>query len=282
MIKKEHFLNSSKIDNKNIMVISDFHYSDTNSLGRLNSLYEMAAKEEISHIVIPGDLYNGSDYGIYQHNSRLMGFINNISQFAPVFYVQGNSEQDSLYVVGFLCDPEDFLRPTVHVLGNLHKEINKNFMAKEDGINVVGLGLDKSFYSLNDSYKPRAIAFYYRKWFSMLGKMISPTDFNVLLCHEPMVGEALALSGLNPDLFDLIITGHRHGANYPDELKTALTIYPDLISDAYPKYVSGFYHINGINAPMFVANGITEYTLDNKELEKEHEPVVDFIRVRKL
>ncbi len=88
MIKKEHVITSPKVDNeKNIMILSDLHYNSQNGFNKLRLLHSIAFSEDITHIVIPGDLYDGSDENIYRNGPRITGFLDSISGYAPVCYV---------------------------------------------------------------------------------------------------------------------------------------------------------------------------------------------------
>lgn len=283
MIKKEYSLSSSKVDSdKNIMVISELHYNDMKGFNRTRLLQSVAETENISHIIIPGDFYNASDEKVYRNSSRIVGFLNNMSRYAPVCYVQGNSEQESDYLPNFVSNPESFLSPKVHLLGQFYlTDNNPNIIFADSDINIVGLGLDKAIYDYMDKNKPGVIAKYYGKWFSALEKMINKDRFNILVCHDPMIGETLSYLQY-PDLFDLIITGHRHEAFYPDELLSILATSNEYMEEAFPKYKSGFYNVKGLNSKLFVADGITKYGLANSLLENEHEAEVDFVRIRKI
>ncbi len=282
MIKKEHIITSPKVDDeKNIMVLSDLHYNSQNGINKLRLVNKTAFTEDITHIVIPGDLYDGSDENIYRNSHRITGFLDSISRYAPVCYVQGNSEQDCRYLPDFLWDPASFFSGDVHIIGNLDSMYNPNYSYSTGDVTIVGLGLDKRIYKLDDKHKPQAIAKSYSKWFSILDSTLCKDRFNILVCHDPMVGESLSYLNIDPNLFDLIITGHKHGAVYPADLVTLLATSKELSSEAFPKYQEGFYDIDGVGAKMFVSGGITEYTLENSELEASHEGTIDFIRIRK-
>ena len=111
-----------------------------------------------------------------------------------------------------------------------------------------------------------------------LSKCCGSKTFNILLCHDPIIINALRLYQKDhPQLnFDLILSGHTHGGFFPYWMKS-------IIERAYPTYTKGIFS-TGNNQSVVVSEGITKFHSSFgklQSLESFHEGTIDYVKVLK-
>ena len=115
--------------------------------------------------------------------------------------------------------------------------------------------------------------------------MRGSNNFNILLCHDPIIIKALQLyQQEHPQLnFDLIVSGHNHGGLFPYWMKAILEYSGVDIEKAYPSYSKGMLQI-GNNQFGVVSEGITKFHSGFGKLqtfEKFHEGTIEYVKILK-
>lgn len=175
-------------------------------------------------IVITGDLLD-------RHEGRTdvdsaMGFIQEITNIAPVYFVSGNHEHQSGEWDILL---EELIEAGVTVLDN-----GKSILEK-DGETITILGLaDKS---VNQHYD------------KMLHTLMAGQEdsFNILLCHRPELFETYVKENI-----DLAFTGHAHGGQIIIPFLRQGIFAPH--QGFFPKYTEGMHEKDG--TVMVVSRGL--------------------------
>ena len=175
-------------------------------------------------IVITGDLLD-------RHEGRTdvdsaMGFIQEITNIAPVYFVSGNHEHQSGEWDILL---EELIEAGVTVLDN-----GKSILEK-DGETITVLGLaDKS---VNQHYD------------KMLHTLMAGQEdsFNILLCHRPELFETYVKENI-----DLAFTGHAHGGQIIIPFLRQGIFAPH--QGFFPKYTEGMHEKDG--TVMVVSRGL--------------------------
>lgn len=282
MKRNEYRIYSDKIkDNKNIAILSDVHISEKTSNSRLNMILDELEKIEPTHIVIPGDLYNVDKSTVCE--DKVTNFVVNATGIADVFYVKGDIEDESAILnmsilpAGLKHNKNDRL----HIFGEDLEEL-----CCQDDLCITGIKLPNSFYKLGEGKKIETLLRKYFEYLERLSEKCHDDKFNVLLCHDPIIRDALKImEALKDDSlnFDLVIAGHNHGGMMPAVLKEIIKPFTKDIKKYYPTYLKGLWNIDG-NGYMIVSEGVTKYHSEMgvlEQLEKIHNGTVENVRVLK-
>lgn len=206
MEKNEYFIYSDKIcSNKNIVVCSDIHIEENMPNDTLREIVNELEKINPTHIVIPGDLYE-VDYESV-HTYRVKNFIDCLTNIAEVFYVSGDSEK---YTLAKGLDKN--FNDRFHVLGE--QPIFNEKIVIDNDVSISGVVLSQNFYQLSKKQKIKMLLTQYKEYLEELSKLAGDHRYNILLCHDPIVGGAIMEWGniyheyFN---FDLILSGQDKG-----------------------------------------------------------------------
>lgn len=290
MKKREYNVYTNKVDSdKNIAIVSDMHISEETPVEKLIDTLDTLSEIKPTHIVMPGDLYDVDLTTIF--NKKVTSFINDATDIAPVFYVKGDSEdRGALYSMKILPKGlENGQNKDFHVLNESNRDFSfDNYTFK--GINFTGLKLPQEFYSLSEYNKARYILTHYKEYLEKMSKKIETLkykgyeDFSVLLCHDPAIIDAITHYNFteNEQLnFDLIISGHNHGGQYPESLRPLFQMIGK--GSLYPSYRDGM-HFTGDDQIAIVSEGITKYPEGMgfmSNFERFHEGTIENVRVLK-
>ena len=123
----------------------------------------------------------------------------------------------------------------------------------------------------------------YNKYLEKLSKYCGTKNFNILLCHDPIIVKALQLYQKEHDNlnFDLIISGHNHGGLFPYWLKSVLEYSGADMERLYPTYTKGIFETN-YNQYTIVSEGVTRFHSGFGKLqflEKCHEGTIENVKV---
>ena len=286
MKRNEYKLYSSKVkSDKNIAIVSDLHISESMSDSALTEVLDTLDDINPSHIVIPGDLYNVDISTICE--DKVTKFVNEASLIADVFYVKGNIE-DKGSILNMRILPTGLSKnnnPKIHILCEKIGDYQERFV-HYDGINISGIRMPESFYKLSEYEKVTMLLSKYQRYLERLSKQCGESNFNVLLCHDPIIRDMLMVMETiknEPLNFDLVISGHNHGGMFPESLKPLFKLISKDIKKYYPSYTDGIMTCDN-NSIMIVSEGVTKYHSEMgvlEHLERFHEGTVENVRVLK-
>ncbi len=246
--KFEYIIESSKIvEDKNVAICSDLHINKKTPEKKIDDVLQALADIKPTHIVIPGDLYDVDDTTIFNMPDKVSLFIDNATDIADVFYVKGNVEQKSELLPYRLYNNNN---PKFHLLCE-HNSDGKYRYIYNNGITIAGIKLPLDFYVLSESERAKCLLLQYRKYLEKLSKYCGAKNFNILLCHDPIIARTmLYLRTLTSNAkdetnlnFDLIISGHNHGGMWPDWMKPLFKLIGANIELCYPTYTKGMIDI---------------------------------------
>src|SRR5690625_1717945 len=206
------------------------HISDLHSKNWGVTLVDLIQKEEPDIIVITGDLIDSNNQDV----NIALEFVNQIREFATIYFVSGNHEAWSdLY---FELE-EKLTELGVTILDNDRVVLTK------DGEQILLAGLqDPAFYSESNllSEQNNIVE-------SNLQELINDFDsFKLLLSHRPELFDMYIQNEI-----DLVLSGHAHGGQIRIPLIGGL-VAPD--QGFFPTYTEGIYKENKTN--MIVSRGL--------------------------
>lgn len=282
MKTRQYKMYSNKIDSsKNVAICSDLHLSGKTPKKTIVKVLDTLQEIKPTHIVVPGDLYDVCYETITQKEDIVTEFINEATSIADVFYVKGNIEQRSMLLPYGLYYNKN---PRFHLLCEETFD-GKDKYVNYDDVNISAIKLPMSFYYFSEEEKCAILLERYNKYLEKLSKYCGSKNFNILLCHDPIIVRALKLYQkdhlqLN---FDLIVSGHNHGGLFPYWMKAILEYSGVDIERAYPTYTKGML-TTGDNQAVVVSEGITKFHSGFGKLqllEKFHEGTIEYVKVLK-
>ena len=284
MKRIEYTIESSKVDSdKNIAICSDMHINDKTSNRKIEEILDTLIEINPTHIVILGDLYDVNWDDTLNNTDKVLYFIDQATKIADIFYVKGNMEQRSTLLPYFFY--YNFY-PEVHLLCEDNSK-GKHTYFSNNGINFAGIKLPTNFYRLNEQEKTKLLLTKYKKYLEKLSNICGSENFNILLCHDPIIKDAfdyLAINGIIDLNFDLIISEHNHGGLMPKCMKPLfklLNFNTELLS---PTYTNGLFEIGNEGKNLIVSEGITKFHSDFGKLqflEEFHEGTIENVKVLK-
>jgi len=206
------------------------HISDLHSKNWGVTLVDLIQKEEPDIIVITGDLIDSNNQDV----NIALEFVNQIREFATIYFVSGNHEAWSdLY---FELE-EKLTELGVTILDNDRVVLTK------DGEQILLAGLqDPAFYSESNLLNEQNNIVE-----SNLQELINDFDsFKLLLSHRPELFDMYIQNEI-----DLVLSGHAHGGQIRIPLIGGL-VAPD--QGFFPTYTEGIYKENKTN--MIVSRGL--------------------------
>ena len=216
-------------DGYKIVQISDFH--NTGSAKLTEKLISEIKAENPDIIVITGDLIDSRNTDV----KTVLQFIQEFSDVAPIYYVNGNHESRVIDEYAELKEGLENLG--VKVLENEAVNLEKN------GDEVVLMGISDLNFSETAQYIGEAQAA--DDQLSMLSEK-TKYQFTILLSHRSELIEIYAANNM-----DLVFSGHAHGG------QIRLPFIGPVIAPnqgLFPKYTSGVYSEEGTQ--MVVSRGI--------------------------
>jgi len=277
MKRNEYSIYNNKIrGDKNIAICSDIHINSKTPDKKLQEVLDNLEDIKPTHIVIPGDLYDPDEETI--HSYRVKKFIDNMTEIAKVYYIAGDAE-GHLLPAGIRNNLNSKFRILCEKL-----YFDEQFLEDRD-VTVAGLRLPNQFYRLNEEEKLNTLLFKYREYLEKLSKDCGDNNLNILLCHDPVIVRAMMhFSYVYAEHFnfDLVISGHNHGGNFPKLLKLFRNILATDI-DFNSLYTKGVHEIDYDKYAM-ISEGITKYDqslLPFESLEHFHEGTIENVKVYK-
>lgn len=294
MRRKEYILFSDKLnEDLNIAICSNIHFDEnmkreyTNRYG--SGEYHYALTHKIlrqlraikpTHIVIPGDLFNSSISSLgympsCNPGSCVLYFLQRANEIAPVYYTPGNTDEffDKLLPISFGISSKGLLD-----IYNKAWEPKRTKSSYSDGSRIAfsGLSLPNQFYMLSKKEKLIFLLEKYKEKLKELSKFVDEHSFHVLLCHDPIIKEALISLGLD---FDLVISSTTTHPKWLQKYLMNKGYDPELL---YPEYSVGSYDLG--QGKLIVSEGITRYHSNFgklQSLEHFHNGTIENVRVLK-
>lgn len=210
-----------------IAQISDLHNVEFGEDNKL--LLQKIAESRPDIIVITGDLVDSSHTDL----DAAIGFAENATVIAPVYYVTGNHEA---YISQY-----DYLKERLEAFGVIVLEDRGILLERErEHLSLLGLS-DPDFIIRGDMFGevPAMAA-------TKLKGMQMQETYTILLSHRPELFETYASCGI-----DLVLSGHAHGGQFRLPFVGGL-VAPN--QGIFPKYDAGVYEKG--NTSMVVSRGI--------------------------
>lgn len=241
--------------NKNIVLISDIHYSSKKDIKNLNYILDNIKKLKPDYICIPGDIIDKSEI---DDEKDFINWLKILSRLSKVIISIGNHEfyinkQEKIFGLN-----KSFLEK----LSNIDKVYlldNKNVII--DNINFIGLTVPMKYYEENDSLND------FNKCLNSI--KIYKKYYNILLCHSPInICDYEILKDKN---INLILCGHMHGGMVPKFMRKIFK-NRGIISPKkrlFPSIAYGYLKIK--NTDIIISSGIKviPYKLINKFFRSE-------------
>ena len=241
--------------NKNIVLISDIHYSSKKDIKILNNILDNIKELKPDYICIPGDIIHKSKIN---DEKLFINWLKKLSLISKVIISIGNHEfYINKYKKIFGLNKSFFKK--VSKINNIYLLDNENIVI--DNINFIGLTPSIEIYH-NESNN-------LDKFNKCLKKVkTNKKNYNVLLCHSPV---NIVNSNLLNNI-DLILCGHMHGGVVPNFMRKIFKnkgfINPNL--NLFPKDVYGL--IKKDNTSIIITSGIK--VLHSNILNKIFKPEV--------
>lgn len=277
MKRNEYIIYNDKIrSDKNIAICSDTHINTKTTDKKLKEILDTISDINPSHIVIPGDLFDPDIETI--HSYRVKRFIDDMTEIAKVYYIAGDAEEHFL-PAGIRNNCNRKFRILCEKL-----YFDELFLEDQD-VTIAGLRLPNEFYRLGEEEKLQTILFKYRDYLQKLSKDCGDDNFNILLCHDPIITQAMIyfanIYGEHFN-FDLIVSGHNHGGDFPKLLKLVRSILATDI-DLKSQYTKGAYEVD-FDKYAVISEGVTKYDQSLcpfRSLEYFHEGTIENVKVLK-
>lgn len=271
------------IPDTTIAVGADFHISKKTKNKKIQEVLDTFDSIKPTCIVMPGDLYNVDYKTVYSDDTKVIDFLNQATEIAPVYYAPGNSELKCDFLPEGLTNNTN---PNLHILCDSSKEFwemgerNPKFtdMVVTEDMTVSAIKLPLEFYGMHEYQKSRFLLD--NITLGYLIDMNFETDenkLNILICHDPYI---ITLARYLNQI-DLVLSGHNHGGLFKEELKPLLKKLKADLELLYPTYIKGLWHRG--NPHFVISEGITKYHTDMgalQHLDRFHEGTIEVTRVR--
>ena len=240
---------------KNIVLISDIHYSNKKDIKVLNCVLENIKKLNPDYICIPGDITNKSKI---KNEKEFIDWLNKLSKVSKVIISIGNHE----FYINKYKKIYGLNKPLLKEISNIENVYildNKNIVI--DNINFIGLTIPieyyKETYSSKNFYKCLDNLKTYKKY------------YNILLCHSPLnISNYNILKDRN---IDLVLCGHMHGGIVPKFMRK-LFKQRGLISPnkrLFPKIAYGYLKVSNTNIIISSGIKVVPFKIVNKIFKPE-------------
>lgn len=296
-MKINEFIIYTKKDfsNEKFAIISDIHISDNIDLNKLSQIINNLYIVNPDYILIAGDLYNADCNDIEITKKITINFLQSLSKICKVYISLGKHELEpllnkkindsdihnkkaansALLLMNSIFKLESNtklykLRNNINFVGQFtsHNVINN------DNFTITGLNFDYNFYHHNND---NIFPYEYKDYIIKQTEKLNNNDFNILLCHEPIIIDYFHTI---PELkkYDLIISSHNHG-NLNSLIYNALLKNNDKLNN---KYAHGLIIKN--NTPFIISKGITKFHSAEgylQRLEKNNEGNIELVKIRR-
>lgn len=253
-IKKYFYeIDTKKIKNKRIVLLTDIHYYDKSIIDELNILLEELTALKPDFICIAGDLIDSSRI---QNREVLFIWLKELGKIAKTIIAIGNHE-----LLNRKTKQEDFDSNLFDRISKIPNVIivNNESVDMED-INFMGLNLPANYF-----YKDNEPDEFFIKYINKEFPKLNNSSFNVLLCHTPLaICKDKVISKMKiASSLDLVLSGHTHGGVTPEFLKPYLK-NKGLYSPLRKIWFENAYgHIKRKNIDIIISSGITKLSRYN-------------------
>ena len=208
MKNKEVFLTTKNVNNKNIVLLSDIHYSNIFNLKIFDKIISQIKKLSVDYIFIIGDLIDNTNINY----DVLYSFLSDLEKYGKVFITLGNHDiykynnvKRSLFNLGkniWIRSNHSKLLKIIDKLDNTYLLDNNSYIDKESNICITGINMSFEYYASNENID------IFKKEINDINIKLNPKYYNILLIHSPYNVYKV------PDVlndYDLILYGHMHG-----------------------------------------------------------------------
>lgn len=283
-------INTNKINNsKKILVISDLHLTRDKGFKHLDEIKHTVLSDEISEIIIPGDIYNDVNELKNKHfRDKSLQVLWDFAQRRQVFVSLGNHDLMTKTNSGWKKGDVSLMEEAFQDLPNFYL-IHNGEQLRYDSISYSAFSPDFTYYE--DEKKSRkdleSESDYEESFMENYNpSLFDKNAFNIFLTHEPqsIIKLSTKKGSCIQDNTDLVISGHMHDGMVPHTLKrfSNNTGFISPQKQFFPSYAHGAVKINGttfiINGPV---NAMVENSLAN-EIMGANATIIDLKKVEKI
>lgn len=215
-----------------IALISDAHLGRFNNTNRfVNALDTIKSRENITHLLILGDVVNTSNEHLHD-----LDHLGEVASDIDVFFIYGNHDY------------------TTHLRTDEDRTIIEGLPEKLHDLGVTILENDSAQIITSENH-PIVLAGIADLWanqysFEMLDH-VDPNQTCILMSHNPDVAKYLHEEYEQPDIVDLIVSGHTHSGEMHLPFIGPLWHLPIKIPQSYDE---GFFSYE--DTPLFITSGL--------------------------
>ena len=208
MKNKEVFLTTKNVNNKNIVLLSDIHYSNIFNLKIFDKIINQIKNISVDYIFIIGDLIDNTNINY----EVLYSFLSKLEEYGKVFITLGNHDiykynsiKRNIFNLGkniWIRSNHSKLLKIIDKLDNTYLLDNNSYIDNESNICITGINMSFEYYASNENID------IFKKEINDINIKLNPKYYNILLIHSPYNVYKI------PDIlndYDLILSGHMHG-----------------------------------------------------------------------
>ena len=239
MKNKEVFLTTKNINNKNIVLLSDIHYSNTFNIKIFDKIINQIKKLSVDYIFIIGDLIDNTNINY----DVLYSFLSDLEKYGKVFITLGNHDiykynnvKRSLFNLGkniWIRSNYSKLLNIIDKLDNTYLLDNDSYIDKESNICITGISMSFEYYANDENTD------IFKKEINNVNIKLNSKYYNILLIHSPY--NVYKVPDILKD-YDLVLSGHMHGGLVHPLFSKLFKKNKGLISsrkELFPNYVRG-------------------------------------------
>lgn len=242
----DYNLKTEKLDNINIVHISDIHFANPYNLQILEKILQRIKELKPDYICITGDIIDNNKVLDDENSYKIIyNFFEKMCNFSKVIVTLGNHEmKGKKYTIANYNDILKKLRKVSNLI------VLDNEMYIDNNICFIGFNPSYEYYEV----KGRDYKIFIRD-FSKSNFKLDKSKYNILLTHTPkdILSDNIYTNIEILKDFELILAGHTHGGMVPVKIKGHMGI----ISPGkrlFPKNVRG--HLKRKNTNLIICSGI--------------------------
>lgn len=263
-----------------LAVLSDIHFGSKTSQKYLNEIINKVSNINPDFIIMPGDIIDNG-YFDSSKKDQLLNFFKELKEISMVIMSLGNHDIKHHDKYEWLSKNNNELFNEISKINNIKVLNNDNYIDEKYNINFIGYTQPYETYkSLRDfgSFKEDINEVFENPFGSEY--------YNVLLAHNPMPFDELALEYVNIlKSTDLIISGHMHGGLVHPLIRPLFKDGRGIISPdkkLFPKRTRGMNKLGEID--LFISDAYTKLPENAKifrHLDKLYPKKIEEIKIKK-
>lgn len=279
------FTNKISSDMK-LLIISDIHREINQGGENLKKIKNNVDMQEISTILIPGDITNNvNDLENQNFKAQLQEELISFSQGKPTFVSSGNHDLMAKNDTGlWMPGKKELLKQAIEELPN-YQFISNGQKVNQGKLSISACSPNYGYYEAKEKKKSeRENPDDYAKIFyaNYAENLFDEQTYNIFLTHEPQSIIKLSKekgSCIQPKT-DLVVSGHMHNGLLPNFLQP-LASNRGLISpqmQLFPKYAQGTYQLGNTT---FIINGPVNTRIESTLINNIYGPNATVVTLQK-